>query len=68
MRAENVDVVRDDVHYLQMTFNAAPEEFAGFMDELKVLVQRMAERGPAKNRVQRTLSIITLPEKPGKAN
>jgi DNA-binding transcriptional ArsR family regulator len=68
MRAENVDVVRDDVHYLQMTFNAAPEEFAGFMDELKALVERMAERGPAKSRVQRTLSIVTLPEKPRKAN
>ena len=68
MRAEKVDVVRDDVHYLQMTFNAAPEEFAGFMDELKALVKRMAERGPAKSRVQRTLSIVTLPEKRRKTN
>lgn len=68
MRADDVDVVRDDVHYLQMTFNAAPEDFSGFIEELKAIFQRYSEGGAGKNRVQRTVSIVTLPERPTKAN
>ena len=67
MRAGDVDVVRDDVHYLQVTFNAAPKEFASFMRELKVLIKRFAGPESNKNRVQRTVSIVTLPERSTKA-
>jgi DNA-binding transcriptional ArsR family regulator len=68
MRAGDVDAVRDDVHYLQVTFNAAPKEFAAFMKELNALIKRFAELGAAKRRVQRTVSIVTLPGPPTKAN
>lgn len=67
MRADDADVVRDDVHYLQVTFNAAPKEFASFMKELKALIKRFAGRQSDTNRVQRTVSIVTLPERPTKA-
>ncbi|OOG42061.1 hypothetical protein B0E51_05800 [Rhodanobacter sp. C05] len=67
MRADDVDVVRDDVHYLQVTFNAGSKEFAGFMKELEALIQQFAKRGPTKNQVQRTVSIVTLPERPMRA-
>jgi DNA-binding transcriptional ArsR family regulator len=64
MRADDVDVVRDDVHYLQVTFNAGSKEFAAFMKELQALIQQFAKRGRARNQVQRTVSIVTLPERP----
>ena len=67
MRADDVDVVRDDVHYLQVTFNAGSKEFAGFMKQLEALIQQVAKPGHAKNQVQRTVSIITLPERSMKA-
>lgn len=67
MRADDVDVVRDDVHYLQVTFNAGSKEFAGFMKELEALIQKFAKHGPARNQVQRTVSIVTLPEPPIRA-
>ncbi|MGH8283142.1 MAG: hypothetical protein ACRESE_04775 [Gammaproteobacteria bacterium] len=66
--ASDFDVVRDGVHYLQVPFLAAPEEFASFMQELAVLIKRLTELGPAESRIQRTVSIITLPEKPTKAS
>jgi len=59
--------VRDDVHYLQVTFSAGSKEFAGFMKELEALIQQFAKRGRAKNQVQRTVSIVTLPERATKA-
>lgn len=68
MRAGDVDVVRDDVHYLQVPFLATPEEFTEFMKEQAALIKRFAELGPAKHRIQRTLSIVTLPERPSKPN
>ncbi|MBB6248735.1 helix-turn-helix domain-containing protein [Rhodanobacter sp. A1T4] len=67
MRSDDVDVVRDDVHYLQATFLASPEEFVGFMKEMQALIKRFAGLGPAKNRTQRTVSMVTLPERPTKA-
>ena len=66
MRADDVDVVRDDVHYLQVTFNAGSKEFASFMKEQKSLIQRFAKPGATKNQVRRTVSIVTLPERPTK--
>ena len=67
MRADDVDVLRDDVHYLQVTFNAGSKEFAGFMKELEALVQRFAKRAPTRHQMQRTVSIVTLPERATKA-
>lgn len=66
LRSDDVDVVRDDVHYLQVTFLATPGEFAGFMKELQALIKRLAGLGPAKSRIQRTVSMVTLPERPTK--
>lgn len=67
MRAGDVNVARDGVRYLQVTFDAAPKEFAGFLKELDALIKRYAQPGPGENRVQRTVSIVTLPERPTKA-
>jgi DNA-binding transcriptional ArsR family regulator len=67
MRADDVDVVRDDVHYMQVTFDAAPKEFASFMKELNALIKRFAGQTSDKHRVQRTVSIVTLPERSAKA-
>lgn len=68
MRADDVDVVRDDVHYMQVTFNAGSKEFSGFMKELEALIQSFAKRGSRKGQVQRTVSIVTLPDRATKAN
>ena len=67
MRADDVDVVRDDVHYFQVVFNAGSKDFARFMKELQALIQRFAKSESRKHQVQRTVSIITLPERPAKA-
>jgi DNA-binding transcriptional ArsR family regulator len=67
MRADDVDVVRDDVHYLQVSFNAGSKEFASFMKELQALIQQFAKRGRSRNQVQRTVSIVTLPERSARA-
>jgi DNA-binding transcriptional ArsR family regulator len=67
MRAGNVNVVRDDVHYMQVTFAAASKEFTSFMKEMEALIKRYAQLAPSKSRVQRTVSIVTLPERSTKA-
>jgi DNA-binding transcriptional ArsR family regulator len=67
MRTDDVDVLRDDVHYFQATFNAGSKEFSSFMKELKALIQRFAKPGLVNKQVQRTVSIVTLPERPSKA-
>lgn len=64
----DVDVVRDDVHYLQVPILATHKEFASFMEELAALVKKFAGHKPAKRRIRRTISIVTLPEKPTKAH
>ncbi|TAM27409.1 MAG: ArsR family transcriptional regulator [Rhodanobacter sp.] len=66
-RSGDVDVLRDGVHYLQVPFFATRKEFASFMDELQTLINLYVALGPARNRKQRTLSIVTLPERPTKA-
>ncbi len=67
MRADNIDVVRDHVHYMQVTFNAGSKEFGAFMKELELLIQKFAKPASSKGRVQRTVSIVTLPESAAKA-
>jgi len=67
MKADDVDVVRDDVHYFQATFKAGSKDFSYFMKDLDALVQRFANLETAKNQVQRTVSIVTIPERPTKA-
>lgn len=66
-RTGDVDVMRDDVHYLQIPILATPEEFTSFMGELAALIKKFARLGPARHRIRRTVSIVTLPEKPVKA-
>lgn len=66
MRTGDVNVVRDDVHYMQVPVLATRKEFAGFMRELSAIINKFAERGPAKHRIRRMVSIVTLPEKPAK--
>lgn len=66
MRAGDANVVRDDVHYLQIPMLATPEEFADFLQELSVVINKFVGRGPAKRRIRRTVSIVTLPERPAK--
>lgn len=68
IRTGDVDVVRDDVHYVQVPVLATPEEFAGFMEQLAKLIKKFAILKPAKHRVRRTISIVTLPESPTKRN
>jgi DNA-binding transcriptional ArsR family regulator len=65
-RSGDVDVRRDDVHYLQVPMLASAEEFKGFMEALMTLINKFAKRGPGKHRVRRTVSIVTLPEKSAK--
>lgn len=65
-RSSDVDVLRDGVHYVQVPFFATRKEFDGFMEELQALINRFAALGPAKKRTPRTLSIVTLPERPAK--
>lgn len=67
-RSGDVDVLRDDVHYLQVPILATPGEFASFMKELAALVKKFAGHKPSKRRIRRTVSIVTLPEKPAKAD
>jgi DNA-binding transcriptional ArsR family regulator len=67
MSADDVDVVRDHVHYMQVTFNAGSKEFGAFMKELELLIQKYARPASTKGRVQRTVSIVTLPESAPKA-
>jgi len=66
-RTGDIDVVGDDVHYLQIPILATPEEFASFMKGLAALVKKFAGHKPAQHRIRRTVSIVTLPEKPTKA-
>ncbi len=66
-RTGDIDVVRDDVHYLQVPIFATPEEFASFMEEFAALVKMFAGHKSAKRRIRRTVSIVTLPENPTKA-
>lgn len=68
IRTGDVDVVRDDVHYLQVPVLATPKEFASFMKELATLIKKFARLQPTKRRIRRMVSIVTLPEKPTKAN
>lgn len=66
IRTGDVDVVRDDVHYLQVPVLATPEEFASFMEQLAKLIEKFARLEPARRRIRRTVSIVTLPEGPTK--
>ena len=66
-RGDDVDVVRDDVHYLQVPILATPKEFAGFMKDLAALINKFVGHKPARDRIRRTVSIVTLPEAPVKA-
>ncbi|MGH8147206.1 MAG: helix-turn-helix domain-containing protein [Rhodanobacteraceae bacterium] len=67
-RSGDVDVLRDEVHYLQVPILATPKEFASFMEEFAALIQKFAGHGPARHRMRRTVSIVTLPEKPAKVD
>lgn len=64
IRAGDVDVVRDDVHYLQVPVVATSREFVSFMRQLTKLIRKFARHEPTKHRVRRTISIVTLPESP----
>ncbi|MGA9333330.1 MAG: helix-turn-helix domain-containing protein [Rudaea sp.] len=65
-RSGDVDVVRDDVHYLQVPMRTTPKEFASFMQELSALIKRFVGKKSGKHRMLRTVSIVTLPERPAK--
>jgi DNA-binding transcriptional ArsR family regulator len=67
MRAGDVDVVRDNVHYFQAPILASPEEFTDFMKELSTLIKRFVGQKPGKNRIRRTVSFVMLPETTPKA-
>ncbi|TAN03433.1 MAG: ArsR family transcriptional regulator [Rhodanobacteraceae bacterium] len=66
IRSGDVDVQRDDVHYLQVPILASAEEFTRFMEALMALINKFAKRGPGEHRIRRTVSIVTLPEKHAK--
>lgn len=68
VRSGDVDVVDDDVHYFQVPILATPKEFAGFMEELAAIIKKYVGNKPARSRMRRTVSIVTLPEKPSKEN